>query len=318
MLLSVIIATYNDAAYVKEAIDSALAQSVPGGHEVIVVDDGSKDHTPEVLAAYGSRIRAIRQENKGLGGARNTGIAAAQGRYCAFLDSDDIFFPWALESMAQALTQFPDALMVVGSAVSFTGESTAIPPVTRRPYQARRFADYWSAQQHMLPSYVAVATEALHRAGGFMEVRFNCEDIDMWFRLGDAGPLVKIDHPVTLARRIRPGSMTLNPDKASKGITEILDRAARDLYPGGLARRRELDRMLYMYARTVIYDITRSGRPDVASRIFRRVLVPSLRQGKLAYVLGMPLYMYCPPLRRWLDARMESRRQAKARAASPR
>src|SRR5947199_8414115 len=87
---------YNYARYLREAIDSALGQTC-APLEVIVVDDGSTDETPEVLSSYGDRIRVIRQQNQGVAVARNAGIAAAGGDYLAFLDSDDIWYPRKLE-----------------------------------------------------------------------------------------------------------------------------------------------------------------------------------------------------------------------------
>jgi glycosyltransferase involved in cell wall biosynthesis len=94
--VSVIIPTFNYARFLGEAIDSALAQSY-APLEIIVVDDGSTDATSEVLAAYGDRIRVLRQKNEGVAMARNAGIAAARGDYLAFLDSDDAWYPRKLE-----------------------------------------------------------------------------------------------------------------------------------------------------------------------------------------------------------------------------
>src|SRR4051794_5914902 len=76
--VSVVIATYNHGPYLREAIDSALAQTHPP-LDVIVVDDGSTDDTAEILRTYGGRIRAMRQANAGVAAARNAGLAAASG-----------------------------------------------------------------------------------------------------------------------------------------------------------------------------------------------------------------------------------------------
>lgn len=94
--VSVIIPSYNYARYVREAIDSVLAQARPP-LEIIVVDDGSTDDTATVLATYGDRIRVFQQKNQGVAIARNTGIAAARGEYVAFMDADDIWLPRKLE-----------------------------------------------------------------------------------------------------------------------------------------------------------------------------------------------------------------------------
>jgi glycosyltransferase involved in cell wall biosynthesis len=90
--VSVIIITYNRSQLLPVAIDSVLAQTYPS-IEVIVVDDGSTDDTPEVMLHYAERVRYIRQENRGVPAARNTGIRAATGDFINFLDSDDFFLP---------------------------------------------------------------------------------------------------------------------------------------------------------------------------------------------------------------------------------
>jgi hypothetical protein len=107
-LVSVIVPAYNYARYLPEAIDSALAQDWPA-LEVIVVDDGSTDETPEVLAAYGDRITAIRRPNGGLNAATSTGIGAARGDFLTFLDADDTWRPDRVRLLAEALLAHPEA-----------------------------------------------------------------------------------------------------------------------------------------------------------------------------------------------------------------
>lgn len=108
-LVSIIIPSYNAAAYVKEAVDSALAQTYKA-IEILVVDDGSKDNTKEVLGPYikSGAIKYIFQENKGLSGARNTGIAQAKSEFIALLDADDIFLPEKLAHQMAYLIAHPD------------------------------------------------------------------------------------------------------------------------------------------------------------------------------------------------------------------
>ena len=97
--VSVIIPTYNGAQYIKQAVDSVLAQTYDD-YEIIVVDDGSTDDTAELLRPYGDRITYLYQENRKLPAARNTGIRTARGQYLAFLDSDNLFLPHKLAAQA--------------------------------------------------------------------------------------------------------------------------------------------------------------------------------------------------------------------------
>ena len=90
--VSVVIPLYNQKQFVKEAIDSVLSQSYPDV-EIIVVDDGSTDDPTTELEGYGDRIIVISQENRGLAGARNTGIRRSTGEYLQFLDADDFLHP---------------------------------------------------------------------------------------------------------------------------------------------------------------------------------------------------------------------------------
>jgi glycosyltransferase involved in cell wall biosynthesis len=101
-LVTAIIATYNRAYIVGEAIESVLQQTY--SHlELIVIDDGSTDETQETLKAYGDRIRVIRQPNAGPAAARNTGIRASRGTYISFVDSDDVWRPSFIEKGVELL-----------------------------------------------------------------------------------------------------------------------------------------------------------------------------------------------------------------------
>ncbi len=109
--VSGIIATYNRAAFIAQAVDSVLGQTYQNV-ELIVVDDGSTDNTREVLAGYGGRLRYIYQDQRGRSLARNTGIRSASGDYIAFLDSDDIWLPQKLEKQLSVLESNPSLGLV--------------------------------------------------------------------------------------------------------------------------------------------------------------------------------------------------------------
>lgn len=107
MILSLIVPVYNVETYLQKCVDSLLNQDLPAkDYEIILIDDGSTDksgHLCDILAAVGSNIHVIHQPNKGLGAARNTGIAAASGQYIQFVDSDDYLCPNVLGGIVHQL-----------------------------------------------------------------------------------------------------------------------------------------------------------------------------------------------------------------------
>lgn len=105
-LVTVVIPNYNYAHYLRETIDSVLAQTYPN-IEIIVVDDGSKDGSREVLESYGERITAIFQQNQGVSAARNNGAAAGTGEFIAFLDADDVWLPEKIAKQIERFTAEP-------------------------------------------------------------------------------------------------------------------------------------------------------------------------------------------------------------------
>ncbi|MEO6392805.1 MAG: glycosyltransferase [Pyrinomonadaceae bacterium] len=111
--VTVIIPVFNQARFVRQAVDSALAQTrVP--IELIVINDGSTDETATELASYESepRVRVIAQENRGVAAARNAGAALAQGELLAFLDADDIWLPEKLARQVERFVREPEVGLI--------------------------------------------------------------------------------------------------------------------------------------------------------------------------------------------------------------
>lgn len=119
MKVSTVIAAYNTDRTIAQTLDSALAQDIEG-NEVVVVDDGSTDETAKILATYKERIRIIEQSNQGAAAARNAGVMAAEGKYIAFLDSDDLWAPHKLNKMVSALEGNPGASLAFSEYSSFS------------------------------------------------------------------------------------------------------------------------------------------------------------------------------------------------------
>jgi glycosyltransferase involved in cell wall biosynthesis len=117
--VSTVIPAYNAERTIAQVVDSALAQDY-SHQEIIAVNDGSVDSTASILQRYRDRIRIIDQPNRGAAGARNTGIAHAEGKYIAFLDSDDLWLPGKLNTMIAALDAHPSASLAFSEFIIFS------------------------------------------------------------------------------------------------------------------------------------------------------------------------------------------------------
>ncbi len=151
--LSIVIPIYRVEQYLPACLDSVL---LPGreDYEIIAVDDGSPDRSGQIAEKYAARhpglIRVIHQENGGLGAARNTGLAAAEGEFLLFLDSDDTLAPGALEEMLQALDGDCDILIFDYLCVSETGQTLEYQSGCSR--EGRFSLSQWPALIDELPS----------------------------------------------------------------------------------------------------------------------------------------------------------------------
>lgn len=125
-LISVVIPAYNAQHSLRATLESLFEQTWPDT-EIIVVDDGSTDHTPDLLASYGARVRTIRQPNGGLASARSTGVAAARGTWIALMDADDLCRPERLAVQARVMQQWPDVVLCCSEFDAFDEQGQVSP-----------------------------------------------------------------------------------------------------------------------------------------------------------------------------------------------
>jgi glycosyltransferase involved in cell wall biosynthesis len=202
-LVSVVIPAFNRAAVLPEALDSVLAQTWKD-FEVLVVDDGSTDDTESVLRPYVERdgIRLLRQANGGPSAARNRGIAAARGKYVAFLDSDDLWLPIKLAIQIPLLEARPAAVMAYGNLLNFDPDRGTL-RLRYRPRSMRTGDLYRLLVYKKLlcqASTVVVRTAVARRVGGYDESLRRSEDRDFSTRLAREGPFLGVPEPLAIMR----------------------------------------------------------------------------------------------------------------------
>jgi glycosyltransferase involved in cell wall biosynthesis len=186
--ISVVIPTFNRAAQILGAVESVFRQTA-GAFEIIVVDDGSTDATPDALAPVMARIRYIRTENRGVSAARNRGILEATGQWIAFLDSDDTWHPHKLERQWQAVSR---AAAKVCFCVSMDESGEAIDDLHRmdptladggdRYYPATDYR-FFKCPGHPFLQSMLVEKDALLRNGLFDESLKVAEDTKLIYGL---------------------------------------------------------------------------------------------------------------------------------------
>lgn len=228
--VSVVIPAYNAAWCVRRAIDSVLAQTFDD-FELIVVDDGSTDDTRAVLETYGDRIRIEGKPNGGLSSARNAGIAAATGRYVAFLDADDGWLPGKLARQVELMTAHPELVFCSTAARIESPDGEHLGDWACGSSTLPTLEAIFATNAHVAGSGSAVLArrDAFARVGGFDERLRSLEDIDMWMRLAAIGPYACVDEPLAVILK-RPGSMSGNLD-VMRGAAIAVMRKNRRLLP---------------------------------------------------------------------------------------
>lgn len=221
--ISVIIPAYNQARYLPMAIQSVLAQTYRD-FEIIVVDDGSTDDTSVVAKGFGTIVRYVRQENRGLAGARNTGIRLARGQFLAPLDSDDEWVPTALERLVELATLNPGAAVYHGGWRYIDEQGRELPQAPHLmvvpPDQAYRTM--------VRGNYLAVGTVLMRReivveAGAFDESLRRVEDWNLWLRLLQGGHAILGSSDCVLRYRLHDGSLSTDPEEMYKATLAVVE-----------------------------------------------------------------------------------------------
>lgn len=224
-LVSVIIPAFNASRTIAKAVRSACDQSYPN-MEIIVVDDGSSDDLTPALAPFGSAVRLIRQQNRGAGSARNTGVKLATGEFLAFLDADDYWHPDKLHRQVDALANNP-TMTLCGTGhreLSNDEDLDASAPLTDEagPILIRDFAVFFANPYIGTPG-VMLRRSLFLELGGFRTDITAAEDVDLWLRAAYVGGVVYIPSPLFTVRRSSNSLTARHKDGTYRDNLKVID-----------------------------------------------------------------------------------------------
>lgn len=271
-LVTVVIPTYNQASYLGEAIDSVLSQDYPR-LELVVVDDGSTDDTPSIIASHGARIVAIRQPNQGAANALNRGIQAASGELICWLSSDDAFIQGKVRRQVEAFAEDPDlGLCFTGfEVVDATGTLRSRHPDIALIHPDLFVSVFW---RNPLNGSTAMMPRHVYQAVGPFNAELRADvDGEMWLRVLSA---YRVRHlpGVLLRYRVHAAAMSSNTTLMRGSKTAV--RLAR-LRDGSLVAhlRAAAPPSAAATLAQMSLDFNRDSMPWLA----RELLFASLRQG---------------------------------------
>ena len=179
-LVSVIIPTFNRANVIKRAVISVLNQTF-SDFECIVVDDGSTDETDFVLSEFSSKIRVVKTENRGVAAARNFGAELAEGKFIAFLDSDD---EWKKEKLSRQISYMKESGLKISQTDEIWMRNGKFVNKSRKYIRPSGYIFYKCLEVcAVTPSSVVMEKELFFDYGGFDESFPVCEDFDLWLRM---------------------------------------------------------------------------------------------------------------------------------------
>jgi len=281
-LVSVLISTYNRSSFLEKAIASAIAQSY-SNLEIIVVNDGSTDETEDVCGRFGDRLRYVRQDNAGLGFARERALQLAQGQVFVWLDDDDRWAPQKVERVVDHLERDRDKPWVHSDAIEVDPQGKIIHESYLEQFSKLNLKMEGQVFEEMLvtcfplSSTVAMRRECLRKLGGFFTSESYGVDLDLYTRASIFFSLGLVREPLVYRTMHRPNDARTN----SVYISEIrfgcripvFRRILEGDYPLTPAQRRRVREMLGFYHFKTGEAYFSAGQPSRAGYHFRRSLL---------------------------------------------
>jgi len=220
MSVSAIIPTYNCARLLPQAIESAIHQSHKL-QEIIVVDDGSTDNTEECIRPFLSQIRYVKQENRGLAGARNRGIRESTAEFVAFLDADDVWLFEKTEKQLAAFRSSPDVVLTFTDAHVLSSSGKAMPTFMFGKGAREGYVfDGLLRSSFILPSTAMIRRNCFEDVGLFDEGLLCVEDLDLWLRISRKYQVKMVAEPLAVWRR-QEDSLTTKITNMGYGCIQV-------------------------------------------------------------------------------------------------
>ena len=268
--ISVVIPAYNSQSYIEETIRSVLAQE-DVDLEIIVVDDGSRDRTREVVKNLNPSIRLIEKENGGPASARNLGIKSSKGDIIAFLDADDIWEPGKCRRQLDEMIAHPEIGLLHSKAVNFrTTHKTLAPGEQGACKKGYVFAELLKSN-FIRTSTVAVRKECFLNCGEFNESEelIAVEDYDMWLRIACQYAIGFIDVPL-VHYRVHEKGISKNIERSYHHEENVI-RMANARWPDWTAKANiSLNTRLSFIYRNCGLDLLENGQSVNARKWFRK------------------------------------------------
>lgn len=207
--ITVLMPVYNGAKYIKEAIDSVLAQTY-ADFEFVIINDGSTDNTEQIIRSYSDkRIRLINQQNAGVSAALNKGLLEAQGKYIARFDADDVCYSERLKIQYDFMLANPDYILVGSDADYITEEGEYIFTFHNLGYTNEELNETIKRQCSFIHSTVLYDKKAILDLGGYEIKAHTFEDYFLWKRLIKTGKVCNINQPL-IKVRFNSSSVTID------------------------------------------------------------------------------------------------------------
>lgn len=274
--VSVIIPSYNSEKFVSTTLNSVLNQTFRD-IEVIVVDDGSTDRSPEIVRSYGSPVQLISQRNSGVSTARNLGIARSSGEFVCFVDSDDFWFKDKIATQVQMFKTHPNVGAVYSNFIKWQSDENDSFP-TPESFSLEGALDEidqeysgWIYHLFLLDCWMLTSTsmfrkKVFEKCGDFDSTLPCGEDWDLWIRIAREYPMIKLQRPTTLYRQHKQQTTQVvrDIDYRSRLLTQVAEKWGLCSRDGRCIERRRFLEQLAVYHAEFARSHLKNGKFNIA------------------------------------------------------